>query len=124
MYPNVAGQSMVILNSQRVASKLLDQRGANSSSRPWLIVTNEILSGGHFISFQFKPKSLSWRRMRGAVHESFKITSALLYHAMEAEEAARLALDLRSRHAKIPKDRHTFSRFTGSIAGLSMAIRR
>jgi hypothetical protein len=50
IYLNIAGQPMVVLNSQKVASDLLDRRAAKYSDRPPLIVASE-MSGGHFMPF-------------------------------------------------------------------------
>ncbi|KAJ7697080.1 cytochrome P450 [Mycena metata] len=67
VYINIAGQSILILNSHKVAADLLDRRGPNYSNRPRFIVASEILTGGFLIPFtQYNDV---WRRMRRAAHE-------------------------------------------------------
>jgi len=46
IYLNAAGQPVIILNSHRVASDLLDRRAAIYSDRPPNIVASEIMCGG------------------------------------------------------------------------------
>jgi hypothetical protein len=50
IYLNIAGQPMIILNSQKVAADLLDRRASKYSDRPPLIVASE-MSGGLLIPF-------------------------------------------------------------------------
>lgn len=51
MYLNALGQPIIVMNSLKVAAELLDKRANIYSDRPNLIVANEILSGGLFITF-------------------------------------------------------------------------
>lgn len=51
VYLNVAGQHIVVLNSQKVAVDLLDRRASKYSDRPRSIVAAEILTGGLFFVF-------------------------------------------------------------------------
>jgi hypothetical protein len=46
MYLDVLGKPTIIFNSLKSASEVLEHRASNSSGRPRLIVTNEILLGG------------------------------------------------------------------------------
>ncbi|KAF8823188.1 hypothetical protein HHX47_DHR10000091 [Lentinula edodes] len=48
---NVAGQRIVIMNTHKVASDLLDRRGPIYSDRPRFIVASEILTGGLLMPF-------------------------------------------------------------------------
>ena len=48
IYLNVAGQPVVILNSQKVAADLLDRRAGIYSDRPRNIVSFDLLTGGLF----------------------------------------------------------------------------
>ena len=48
MYLNALGQPIIVINSLKVAFKLLDRHGNIYSDRPHLIVTNGILCGGLF----------------------------------------------------------------------------
>jgi hypothetical protein len=51
IYLNAAGQPMVILNSHKIATDLLDRRAAKYSDRPPLIVASEIMCGGLLFPF-------------------------------------------------------------------------
>ena len=51
-YVNAAGQSIIVLNSQKAAADLLDRRAGIYSSRPRSIVAGEILCGGLNMAFQ------------------------------------------------------------------------
>ncbi|KAI0027871.1 cytochrome P450, partial [Vararia minispora EC-137] len=90
VYVNLAGQPAVILNSQRVAADLLDRRAMNYSGRPRSIVASQLMCRGLHLALD--GHTARWRRMRRAVHEAFGPSAAGSYHAMESEEAARLAL--------------------------------
>jgi hypothetical protein len=48
MYLNTLGQPMIVINSLKTASELLDRRANIYSDRPRLIVAHEILCGGLF----------------------------------------------------------------------------
>lgn len=48
MYLNAFGKPMVVFNSLKAASELLDRRASIYSDRPRQIVANEILCGGLF----------------------------------------------------------------------------
>jgi hypothetical protein len=50
LYLNALGQPIIILNSLKAASDLLDQRASIYSDRPRLIVAREIFCGGLFIA--------------------------------------------------------------------------
>jgi len=51
MYLNALGQPIIVMNSLKVASELLNKRANIYSDRPRMIVANEILSGGLFSAF-------------------------------------------------------------------------
>ena len=48
MYLNALGQPMIVINSLKAASELLDRRANIYSDRPRLVVAHEILCGGLF----------------------------------------------------------------------------
>ncbi|KAI0030471.1 cytochrome P450 [Vararia minispora EC-137] len=116
VYVNLAGQPAIIFNTQRVAADLLDRRAATFSARPRAIVAHELLTNGLFMILEGHTNR--WRRMRRAVNEGFRPTAAVRYHAMETEEAARLALSLaRDVDASAPGAcaRH-YARYAASLA--------
>jgi hypothetical protein len=51
IYLNAAGQPVVIINSQKVAVALLDQRAAIYSDRPRNVIACDIMTGGLFFAF-------------------------------------------------------------------------
>lgn len=51
IYMTVAGQRLLIVNSQRVASDLLEKRASKNSDRPRNIVAAELLTGGLLFVF-------------------------------------------------------------------------
>ena len=51
MYLNALGQPIVVFNSLKTASELLDRRANIYSDRPRLIVANEIFCGSLFTAF-------------------------------------------------------------------------
>jgi len=51
MYLNALGQPIIVFNSLKTASELLDRRANIYSDRPRLIVANEIFCGGLFTAF-------------------------------------------------------------------------
>ena len=51
MYLNALGRPILIFNSLKAATELLDRRAYMSSDRPRLIVANEILCGNIFAAF-------------------------------------------------------------------------
>jgi hypothetical protein len=51
IYLSVAGQPIVVLNSQKVAADLLDRRAGIYSDRPRFIVASDIMTGGLLVVF-------------------------------------------------------------------------
>ncbi|KAJ7503688.1 cytochrome P450 [Mycena galericulata] len=98
VYINVAGQSILILNSHKVAADLLDRRAPNYSNRPRWIVASEILTGGLLVVFtQYNDV---WRRMRRAGHEGLNKQVASSFHAPQNREAL-LLVDGMLKHPKL-----------------------
>ncbi|KAI0027578.1 cytochrome P450 [Vararia minispora EC-137] len=116
VYVNLAGQPAIIFNSLRTAADILDRRAATFSSRPRAIVTNELLS--NHLNFIIEGHTDNWRRQRRAVNEGFRPTAATRYYAMEAEEAARLALALAGdANISVPGGyAHHYNRYSASIS--------
>ncbi|KAI0265535.1 cytochrome P450 [Gloeopeniophorella convolvens] len=89
VYLNAAGQSVVVLNSQKVAAELLDRRAQIYSDRPRNIVASEIMTGGLLIAFsQYNDV---WRRMRKAAHEGLAAGGAKSFYETQTTEALLLA---------------------------------
>jgi hypothetical protein len=51
MYLNALGQPIIVFNSLKSASELLDRRANIYSDRPRLIVAHEVLGGSLFTAF-------------------------------------------------------------------------
>lgn len=51
LYMNALGQPVLVFNSLKPADELLDRRASIYSSRPRLIMSHEVLSGGLFTAF-------------------------------------------------------------------------
>ncbi|KAJ7653935.1 cytochrome P450 [Mycena polygramma] len=85
---NVAGQSILIMNTHKVAADLLDRRGSIYSNRPRWIVASEILTGG--LLMVFTQYNDVWRRMRRAGHEGLNKQVASNFHALQSKEALLL----------------------------------
>ena len=50
-YLNAAGQPIVVISSQKIASELLERRASIYSDRPRWIVASEIMTKGIFLPF-------------------------------------------------------------------------
>ncbi|KAI0055220.1 cytochrome P450 [Artomyces pyxidatus] len=92
MYLRVPGQSVILLNSQRVAVDILDKRAKISSSRPRLILGSEIYTGGFDVALAYYGDV--WRRLRRTAHEALTTAAVKRYNPIQAKEAAILALDM------------------------------
>ncbi|ETW77818.1 cytochrome P450 monooxygenase 60 [Heterobasidion irregulare TC 32-1] len=92
VYLNMAGQPMVVINSHKVATDLLDHRAANYSDRPRFVVGSEIMSGGlHIFLARYTDV---WRRMRKATHECMRKNIVHRYHPNQRREAIIMASDM------------------------------
>ncbi|KAI0056024.1 cytochrome P450 [Artomyces pyxidatus] len=90
VYLQVPGQSVIVLNSQRVAADLLDRRTSIYSDRPPMIMASDIYAGG--LELPLTRTGDLWRRMSRTAHEGLKSTDQL--HLVKAKEAAICALDM------------------------------
>jgi hypothetical protein len=103
---NLAGKNTIILNTNKVASDLLDKRASIYSDRelfisrllyislifpisgPRLIVAQEMMCGG--LLLVFTQYGEMWRRMRRAAHQGLYSHAAENYHTLQETEAAVL----------------------------------
>ncbi|KAI0055949.1 cytochrome P450 [Artomyces pyxidatus] len=92
MHLRIPGQSVVFLNSQKVAADRFDRRAAIYSDRPHLILVSEMYTGGMELSLA--PYGDRWRRMRRAAHEGLNIFAVKQYQPVQSKEAVILALDI------------------------------
>ncbi|KAF5342840.1 hypothetical protein D9758_013372 [Tetrapyrgos nigripes] len=85
---NLAGQTMIVLNSHKVTADLLDRRSTIYSDRPRFIMALEILAGNMMIFFC--GYGSLWRKMRKAAHEGLNIRASEAYQPLQEKEAAVL----------------------------------
>ncbi|KAI0256923.1 cytochrome P450 [Lactifluus subvellereus] len=109
MYLNALGQPILILNSLKPASDLLDRRANIYSDRPRFIVSNEILCGGLFSASL--PYGDFWRRNRRAAHEALTKVVICDYHPILRKETTILASALLESPDALEKH---FQRFAAS----------
>ncbi|KAJ7122981.1 cytochrome P450 [Mycena epipterygia] len=88
VYLNLAGQSVVILNTAEAAYDLFVVRGANFSDRPRLIMAGEILAGG--IHVGFVPFGPLWRKLRKAVYSGLNTRACETYFDRQESSAINL----------------------------------
>ncbi|KAH9022741.1 cytochrome P450 [Lactarius deliciosus] len=88
MYLSALGQPILVLNSLKAASELLDRRGAIYSARPRLIMAQEIISGG--LLFGFLNVDDRWRRSRRAAHQGLTKAAVRNYHSILRKEGVLL----------------------------------
>ncbi|KAI0046797.1 cytochrome P450 [Auriscalpium vulgare] len=113
VYLSVAGQPIVVLNSQKAASDLLDRRASIYSDRPRFVMA-DILSGGLLLVFVRFGDLL--RRMRRAGQESLSRTAVKSFHPLQTKEAVLLLAGLLSDPAARAKH------FRRSSASMVMSV--
>ncbi|KAI0047445.1 cytochrome P450 [Auriscalpium vulgare] len=92
VYLNVAGQPIVLLNTQEAAADLLDRRASIYSGRPHFVVASEILTGGMFLVYAQYGDMM--RRMRRAAQEGLSKAAVKQLHPIQRREALLLAQGL------------------------------
>ena len=137
VYLNVAGQPVIMLNSQRVAADILDRRAATNSGRPRLIVGSELMCNDMLLALEshndrcvneilrafahvIQRSICSWRRQRRAVHEGFNRSALSRFYPALFEDATRLAISL----SQDPSSRLTYYQNYGCSTVLSVTYDR
>ncbi|KAF5372636.1 hypothetical protein D9758_005285 [Tetrapyrgos nigripes] len=92
VYISVGSQGILILNSHKAASDLLDQRAHIYNNRPRFIVAGEYLTGGKFLGI-LQNNDL-WRRMRRAGNEVLNKAMAPSFQPVQEREALRLVWNM------------------------------
>ncbi|PSR75211.1 hypothetical protein PHLCEN_2v9252 [Hermanssonia centrifuga] len=106
---NMAGQPLIILNTQEVVTDLLDRRSAIYADRPHFVMVNDVLCGG--MNLGFMPYGDLWRKYRRALHEVFNTHAVASFAPMQSHEA----MSLTSVILKYPEDwEHHIQRFAAS----------
>ncbi|KAI9444580.1 cytochrome P450 [Lactarius indigo] len=86
MYLTALGQPILVLNSLKAASELLDRRANIYSGRPRLIMAQEIISGGLMFAL-LNHVDDRWRRSRRASYQALTKAAVRGYHNILRKEA-------------------------------------
>ncbi|KAF7326900.1 Cytochrome P450 [Mycena venus] len=92
VYLNIMGRPVIVLNTLKAASDLLDKRPAIYSDRPQNIVASQILTGSLFMPF-IRP-GLIWRKMHQATRDCLAKTACHKFHPYQEKEAILLVESL------------------------------
>ncbi|KAH8980328.1 cytochrome P450 [Lactarius hatsudake] len=109
IYLSAFGQPILILQSLKAASEILEKRANVTSDRPRFIVAHEIISGS-----LFGPAMIYgdlWRRTRRAAHEGLTKLAVRDYHPILRKEATILSSALLDDQGDLEKH---FQRFAAS----------
>ncbi|PHH77305.1 hypothetical protein CDD82_3571 [Ophiocordyceps australis] len=113
----VLGQPIVVLNSVRAATDLLDKRGANYCDRPRFVLF-EVMGWGKTLTFL--PWGPDFRIHRRILQKSFQRSSIVKYQALQEHEAALL---LKGVLANPAQWENIFRRFaTAIVLGIGFGI--
>lgn len=91
LYVHLLGQNFIVLNSEKVARKLLDQRSSIYSDRP-VIPTNSLF-GMDFSTVSLRYGD-EWRLHRKLFHQALRAESDLRYREVYFSRAQRLLINL------------------------------
>ncbi|KAJ3486355.1 hypothetical protein NLJ89_g11818 [Agrocybe chaxingu] len=84
MYLNIAGQSVIVLDSAEAVNELMEKRSSVYSGRARMPMINELM--GWNFNFGFMQYGERWRRHRRLMHHAFHPSAALRFrpHTMRA----------------------------------------
>ncbi|KII84574.1 hypothetical protein PLICRDRAFT_179390 [Plicaturopsis crispa FD-325 SS-3] len=83
LHVDLAGTSVVIINSAEIANELLERRSSIYSSRPPFIMVTELMGFEGFLSGI--PYGETWRAIRRLFHREFHPKAALQFRPLEIE---------------------------------------
>ncbi|KAH9170547.1 cytochrome P450 [Lactarius sanguifluus] len=89
MYLSALGQPILVLNSLKAVAELFDRRGTIYSSRPRLIMAQEIVAGNLLFPFLSHVDD-RWRRNRRAAHQGLTKAAVRGYHNLLRKEGILL----------------------------------
>ncbi|KAH9058308.1 cytochrome P450 [Lactarius vividus] len=115
MYLSALGQPILVLNSLKAASELLDRRANIYSGRPRLIMAQEIISGGLMFAI-LNHIDDRWRRGRRAAHQVLTKVAVRGYHNVLRKEGALLTSALIANPGALEKH------FQRAAASATMSI--
>ncbi|THU81267.1 hypothetical protein K435DRAFT_693910, partial [Dendrothele bispora CBS 962.96] len=88
---NMAGQPVLVLNSQKVVKDLLEKRSSIYSDRPKWLVLNEMTG---YMDLPLMRYGELWRRMRRASKLPLGVKMSFNYHRVQSDQALVLAHDV------------------------------
>ncbi|KAF8128593.1 cytochrome P450 [Boletus edulis] len=91
IYSRLLGRDIIIINSEKIARDLLEDRSTNYSDRPYLI-TNELCGIG-FNSVML-PYGATWRYHRRIFHQTFRIDAVRRFLPLQHRRSFQLLLRL------------------------------
>ncbi|KZP23269.1 cytochrome P450 [Athelia psychrophila] len=92
VYLRVLGQSILVLDSIKAITELLDKRSDIYSSRPWIIMLHELMDVSW--NFALTPYGDCWRAYRRVFQSEFTIRAGGLHHSQQTHGAHGLLVRL------------------------------
>ncbi|KII84599.1 hypothetical protein PLICRDRAFT_354147 [Plicaturopsis crispa FD-325 SS-3] len=83
LYANLAGTSIIIVNSAAIANELFERRSSIYSSRPNFVMCKELMGFGDFLSLV--PYGERWRAMRRLFHRELHPQAAIQFRPLEID---------------------------------------
>ncbi|KII84597.1 hypothetical protein PLICRDRAFT_117651 [Plicaturopsis crispa FD-325 SS-3] len=85
IHVDLAGTSTIIINSAAIVNELFERRSSIYSSRPRLVMVDELMGLGDFLSLI--PYGEKWRAMRRLAHNELHPNAALQFRPLQVEAA-------------------------------------
>ncbi|THU99222.1 cytochrome P450 [Dendrothele bispora CBS 962.96] len=118
-YVEVFGKSMLILNSSKATTDLLERRSAIYSDRPDMIMVNDLM--GWYWDFAHQKYSDWWRLHRKTFHTGFQPSVVSTYHDIQLRGMEHFLRNM----LKDPEDFSGHIRhYTGSVSLASDALKK
>ncbi|KAG7085605.1 hypothetical protein E1B28_003156 [Marasmius oreades] len=114
----VAGTSIVVMNSVEAAEDLLDKRSAVHSNRPRLVMVNELMGWNY--SFALMEYGDEWRAQRRLFQQEFHPTAAERFQPLELQVAHNLVRRLLDDPENFPT--HIRHLAASTILGIAYGI--
>ncbi|KAF8874761.1 cytochrome P450 [Infundibulicybe gibba] len=86
MYLNICGKSIIILDSTRRTTEILERRSSMYSDRPHLPMLTDLMKSDFVLSLM--PYGLRWRRHRRLFHKHFHVNAVSKYHPVQSHETS------------------------------------
>ncbi|KIJ66083.1 hypothetical protein HYDPIDRAFT_110226 [Hydnomerulius pinastri MD-312] len=106
VYSRLFQQDIIVINSEKIAKELLDERSNNYADRPFIATSP--LFGAEF-NMAFLPYGPLWRLQRKFFHLTFKADSIPRFHPMQREKSRQLLRELLESPHLYYKHLHEYS---------------